>query len=92
MEPENFRGGGGEAIGGRTGGPAYTETDPAPIGFTGSSSVYADHGSLYYMFITVFRFLLLAAALTILGVFVLGVARGGSAEAGLNRVRNVFGK
>jgi hypothetical protein len=92
MEPESFRGGGGEAIGGRTGGPAYTDVDPAPLGFTGTSGACADRGSLYCMFITLFRFLLLAVALTILGVFVLGVARGGSVEAGLNRVRSIFGK
>ena len=90
MEPENFRGGGGEAIGGRTGGPAYTETDPAPIGFTGSSGSCADRSNLYCLFITIFKFILIASVITIIGVFAIGTLAGGSVNKGLNYVRNIF--
>ncbi len=91
-EMEHFRGGGGEAIGGRTGGPAYTETDPAPLGFVGSSGACSDRSSLYCLFIQIFRFLLVATLLTILGVFGFQLLRGRSVSAALNGVRNVFGK
>jgi hypothetical protein len=89
---ESFRGGGGEAIGGRTGGPAYTETDPAPIGFTGSSGSCGDRSGLYCLFIDILRFLLVATVLTVIGVFAFGFAKSGSVNAGLNRVRLIFGK
>ena len=89
---ESFRGGGGEAIGGRTGGPAYTETDPAPIGFTGSSGSCADRSGLYCLFIDILKFLLFAAVVTTLGVFLLGFARQGKVSAGLNNLRNIFAK
>lgn len=92
MEPENFRGGGGEAIGGRTGGPAYTETDPAPLGFVGSSGACADRGSLYCVFVEIFKFLLIATVLTILGVFAVGLLSGKSVNGALNSVRNAFSK
>ena len=91
-EMEHFRGGGGEAIGGRTGGPAYTETDPAPLGFVGSSGACGDRSSLYCLFIQIFKFLLVATLLTILGVFAFGLLRGLSVSAALNGVRNTFCK
>lgn len=98
MEPESFRGGGGggEAIGGRTGGPAYTETDPAPLGFNGSSkpegTPSSDRSGLYSLFMEVFKFLLLATVATILGVFALGFIKGRTVNAGLNALKNVFAK
>jgi hypothetical protein len=97
LEPESFRGGGGggEAIGGRTGGPAYTETDPAPLGFTGSSKpedISVDRSNLYHLFMEVFKFLLLATVVTILGVFALGFIKGRTVNAGLNALKNVFAK
>ena len=96
MEPESFRGGGGEAIGGRTGGPAYTETDPAPLGFVGSSEPESvssgDPSGLVNLFMEVFKFLLLATVVTILGVFALGFVKGRSVNAGLNALKNIFTK
>ena len=92
MEPENFRGGGGEAIGGRTGGPAYTETDPAPLGFVGTTGACADRSSMYCLFIQIFKFLLVATVLTIVGVFAFGLLRGRSVAGALNGVRNTVGK
>ena len=89
---ESFRGGGGEAIGGRTGGPAYTEADPAPIGFTGTSGICTDRSGLYCLLIDIFKFLLVATTLTIVAVFAFGLARsGGSVARGLNSVRRIFG-
>jgi hypothetical protein len=90
MEPENFRGGGGEAIGGRTGGPAYTDVDPAPLGFTGTSDDCRDRSSLYCMFIVVFKYLFVAVVLAIGSAFVIEAWRGGSARAGAKAVATIF--
>ena len=90
MEP--FRGGGGEAIGGRTAGPANTQDSGAPLDFVGSSGNCADRSNLYCMFIFLFKFLFVATLLTMVGLFVAGALRGGSAQSGINYVRNVFGK
>lgn len=87
---ESFRG--GEAIGGRTGGPAYTDTDPAPLGFTGTTGACADRSGLYCLLIDIFKFLLVATTLTIIAVFAFGMAQGGGSVArGLNSVRRIFG-
>jgi hypothetical protein len=88
---ESFRGGGGEAIGGRTGGPAYTSVDPAPLGFTGSTGACGDRSGLYCLLIDIFKFLLVATTLTVVAVFVFGLVRGGSVIRGLNSVRRIFG-
>ena len=85
---ESFRGGGGEAIGGHTAGEA---NDPT-LGFVGTSGACADRSNLYCMFIAIFKFLLLATIVTIVGVFALGMLEGRNLNAGLNKVRNVFGK
>jgi hypothetical protein len=88
MEPESFRGGGGEAIGsGHTAGEA---NDPT-LGFTGTSGACADRSSLYCLFISIFKFLLVAVALTLLLVFLVGFVPSRSVNAGLNKVRNIFG-
>jgi len=88
---ESFRGGGGEAIGGRTGGPAYTETDPAPLGFTGTTGSCADRSGLYCLLIDILKFVLFAATLTVVTVFAFRLATGGSVTQGLNSVRRIFG-
>lgn len=88
MEPENFRGGGGEAVGGRTAGEA---NDPT-LGFVGSSGACADRSSLYCLFVEIFKFLLIATVLTILGVFAFGLLSGKSVNGALNSVRNAFSK
>jgi hypothetical protein len=88
MEPENFRGGGGEAVGGRTAGEA---NDPT-LGFVGSSGACADRSSLYCLFVEIFKFLLIATVLTVLGIFAVGMLQGKSVGASLNFVRNTFSK
>ena len=90
MEFENFRGGGGEAIGGRTGGPAYTEVDPAPLGFKGSSDDCSDRSSLYCLFISVFKYLLLAVILAIGSAFAIETFRAGSAKVGYRSLKAIF--
>ena len=90
MEPENFRGGGGEAIGGRTGGPAYTEADPAPLGFQGSTEDCRDRSSLYCLFISVFKYLFLAVILAIGSAFAIETYRSGSAKAGYKSLKGIF--
>jgi hypothetical protein len=91
MEPENFRGGGGgEAIGGRTGGPAYTSVDPAPLGFKGSSDDCRDRSSLYCLFIIVFKYLFVAVIFAIGSAFVVETYRRGSAQAGAKAVATIF--
>lgn len=85
---ESFRGGGGEAIGGRTAGEA---NDPT-LGFSGSSGACADRSGLYCLLIDIFKFLLFATLLTIVIVFSYNVGRRGSVAAGLNSVRSIFGK
>jgi hypothetical protein len=88
MEPENFRGGGGEAIGGRTAGEA---NDPT-LGFVGTSGACSDRSSLYCLFVEIFKFLLIATVLTILGIFAVGLLQGKNVGASLNFVRNTFSK
>jgi hypothetical protein len=88
MEPESFRGGGGESVGGRTAGEA---NDPT-LGFVGTSGACADRSGLYCLFVSIFQFLLLATVVTIVGVFLLGVVSGRSVNAGLNKVRTIFGQ
>ena len=90
METENFRGGGGEAIGGRTGGPAYTEVDPAPLGFKGSSDDCRDRGDLYCLFISVFKYLLVAVILAIGSAFAIETLRSGSTQAGYKSLKAIF--
>jgi hypothetical protein len=90
MEPENFRGGGGEAIGGRTGGPAYTSVDPAPLGFKGSSDDCRDRSDLYCLFISVFKYLFLAVLIAIGSAFAVETFRSGSTQAGYRSLKAIF--
>lgn len=79
---ESFRGGGGEAIGGRTAGPANTQDSGADIvGFANPVN------GLVSVFVSILQFILLAAVAITLAVFIYGSARGRSFTAGLNSIR-----
>ena len=88
MEPENFRGGGGEAIGGRTAGPSNTELGGSPIaaGFANPAD------GLVAVLAGIIRFVLIAAVAITLATFIYGAAKERSFAAGFKGVKALIPK
>ena len=88
MEPENFRGGGGEAVGGHTAGPSNTELGGSPL-----AAGYANPtDGLVAVLVGIIRVVLIAAVALTAATFIYSAAKERSLTAGLKGIKALIPK